>query len=103
MKIIKKLAELIEDEIEGAEEYVDLALMHCHEHPELAQTFYELAQTELGHVEVLHSQVVKFIERHRKEHGAPPEAMLAVWEYVHEKHMQKVQKVRAHMAEYKGR
>lgn len=103
MKIIKKLAEMIEDELEGSEEYIELAMKHHEDFPEVAQTFYELAQTEMGHVEILHTQVVRLIEKHRREHGAPPETMLAVWEYAHEKHMAKAAKVKAMFAEFKNK
>lgn len=103
MKIIKKLADMIEDELEGSEEYIELAIKHHKDHPELAQTFYELAQTEMGHVDILHTQVVKLIERHRKEHGDPPETMLAVWDYAHEKHMEKAAKVKGMFAEFRGK
>ena len=103
MKMIKKLAEMIEDELDGAEEYVEEAIHHKEDFPEVAQTFLELAHTELGHVDILHNQVVRLIEQHRKEHGDPPAAMLAVWDYAHEKHMAKYREIKALMLDFRAK
>ncbi len=43
-----------------------------------------MASQELNHVEMLHVQVVKIIQNYRDEHGAPPEAMMAVWNWEHD-------------------
>lgn len=101
MKIIKELIEQIEDEVDGAEDYAEDALKYRHDHPELAQMYHDIALQELRHVDLLHGEVVKMIEEHRKNHGEPPAAMLAVYEYVHEKIINRDTNVRLMLDRFK--
>lgn len=101
MKIIKMLSEMIEEELEGAEEYIHHALKSKGEHPELAKTFFDISQQEMEHVNKLHTEVTKLISEHRKEHGEPPAAMLAVYEYLHDKHIRKAGEIKASQALYR--
>jgi bacterioferritin (cytochrome b1) len=102
MKIIKELSEMIEEELEGAENYVEKALHLKETHPTLARVFYEISNEEMRHVNLLHGEVVKLIEHHRKEHGEPPAAMLAVYDYLHEKHIGRANKIKMYQAQYRG-
>lgn len=101
MKLIKELVEMIEEEIEGAEDYVREAIKLKHEHPSLAKTLYDISNQEMSHIDMLHAEVVKLIEEHRRTHGEPPASMLAIYEYLHEKHVDKVNKIRMWQNEYK--
>lgn len=101
MKLIKELSEMIEDEIEGAEEYAKEAVHYKHDDPILAKTFYDIANVELQHVNMLHEQVVRIIEQHRKEHGEPPAPMQAVYDYLHKKHIEEVNEVKTYLAMYR--
>lgn len=101
MKIIKELSEMIEEELEGAEDYAKGAVKHKEDNPSLARVFHEISLEEMHHVEMLHGEVVALIEKHRREHGDPPEAMLAVYNYLHEKHIEKANKVKMYQAQYK--
>ena len=100
MNIIKNLSEMIMDEVEGAECYAKKALMFKEDEPTLGKMFYQLANDELGHVTTLHNAVVNLIEEYRREEGEPPAAMMAVYEYLHEKQIKEVTKVRMMLAEY---
>ena len=102
MQIIKKLSDMIEDELEGAEEYIKCALKHKEEHPQLAKVFNEISTEEMRHVNLLHEQVAKIIQDYRKEHGDPPAPMLAVYDYLHEKHIDKAAKIRAMQMQFRG-
>lgn len=102
MKMIKHLSEMIEEELEGAEHYAKCSLKDKEDNPGLAKTFYEISVQEMEHVTRLHAEVVKIIEAYRKEHGDPPEAMLAVYEYVHEKQINKSNMVKMLQSQYKG-
>lgn len=101
MTLIKKIAEMIEEELEGAEHYARCAVKHKDEHPTLAKTFYDISTDEMRHVGLLHGEVVAIIEEHRRTHGEPPAAMLAVWDYVHERHIDKSNEIRMLQSQYR--
>ena len=101
MKLIKKLTEKIEDEIHDIEEYSKMALELKEEHPGLAHTLHTIATQEDGHQAMLHNEVVKLIQEYRKEHGEPPAAMLAVYDYLHKRHIEKLAEARRYMDMYK--
>ena len=102
MKIIKKIAEYIEEELEGAENYAKAALLHKDDNPQLAKVLFEISTQEMRHVDMLHGEIVKMIEQYRREKGEPPAAMLAVWEYQHERHIEEAKEVKLLQAEYRG-
>ena len=101
MKLIEKLSNMIEDEIDGAECYAKTALIYKSEKPELARILYNLSMAELQHMEDLHALVVNVIEEYRSEHGEPPADMLAVYEYMHERHVNDAANVRTLQTAYR--
>lgn len=94
MKIIKEISEMIEDELEGAEHYIECALKHKADHPALADVFYEISTQEMRHVNMLHDEVVKLIKEYRGKNGNPPEAMQAIWEWQHERHIESLKEIK---------
>ena len=101
MKIIRELSDMIEDEIEGACNYAKRAVELKEEMTELADTLYSISLQEVQHINMLHSQVVTIIEKERKEHGEPPATMMAVYEYLHKKHIEKVAEIKRYQQMYK--
>jgi hypothetical protein len=95
------LEELIEDEIHDVKKYAKLAVEYKEENPGLAQTFYNLSTQEDGHQASLHAEVVKIIEEHRRTHGDPPATMMAVYDYVHKKHIDALAEARTYQEMYK--
>lgn len=95
MKEIQVLEDLISEEMEDSDKYMDLALEYKESWPELAKLFYDLSVSECGHRDNLHSMVVKKIQKYRQEHGEPPAAMMAVYEYLHKKEMEKAAKLKS--------
>ena len=94
MKIIKWLSTFIEEEIHDADKYIKKALEVKEEFPEVAELLNMLSVEELKHMNLLHTQVAKIIENYRKTNGGPPAAMLAVYEYLHNKYIEEVKEVK---------
>lgn len=95
MKLIKRLSDMIEDELEGAHTYAKAALELKDTKPELARALYNISAQEMEHMNILHQQVVDLINDYRKTSGDPPAAMQAVYDYIHEKHIDKAAEIKA--------
>lgn len=102
MKLIKELSEMIEEELDGACEYAKDALKYKDDHPALAKAFYDISLDEVKHINMLHDETKKIIEAHRREHGEPPAPMMAVYEYLHDKHIDKLNHIKAYQMEYRA-
>ena len=101
MKIIQTLSEKIGDEIEDAKNYVTLALETKTEYPSLSKALYTISTQEMEHMKMLHDSVTDIIKEYREEHGEPPEAMMAVYNYLHKKQISKAAEVKNLQSMYK--
>ena len=101
MKIIKRLSEMISEEIADADKYITCALKYKDENQELAKMFFNLSVEEMGHMDILHSHVSTLISDYREEHGDPPPAMMAVYDYLHEQQIENAASVKAKQLLYK--
>ena len=95
MKLIEQLSEKISEEINDAKCYAQMALENREAHPALSDLLYTLSTEEMGHMTRLHTAVADIIEQYRKEKGEPPAAMLAVYEYLHKKQIEKAAEAKA--------
>lgn len=89
MKIIKCLSEDIECTLDVAEENAKKAIMYKDEYPVAAKAFYTKSVMLMDSIKPLHDAVTALIENHRKEKGDPPAPMMAIYDYMHERHMNK--------------
>ena len=101
MKIIKCLSQQIEDEMEDADKYIDLAMKWKSDEPDTADLFYALSLEEMGHMEKLHNEVVELINTYRNEHGEPPKEMMILYEYLHEMHIKTATQIKVKQGMYK--
>jgi hypothetical protein len=102
MKIIEKLSDMIEDELNDAEKYARCALRDKDERPALAQTFYNLAVDELKHMSMLHDEVTRIINEYRAQGEEVPVEMQAIYDYIHRKHIDRATGIRIIMESYKA-
>jgi rubrerythrin len=102
MKLIRDLEEMIEEEIDGVRHYAKMAVELKDKHPSLAQVLYTISVQEDSHQSALHSEVVKIIEEHRRTKGEPPAAMMAVYDYMHKRHIEDLADARRYQDLYKS-
>ena len=102
MKLIRDLEEMIEDEIHDIKKYAKMAAHVKDENPGLAQTLYNISVQEDSHQAALHNEVVKIIEEHRRTHGEPPADMMAVYDYMHKRHIDDLADARKYQDVYKS-
>ena len=95
MKLIETLSDKISDEIHDAKSYARMALEQKDTRPDLARTLYTISLEEMDHMARLHNSVVGIIESYRQEHGEPPAAMLAVYDYLHKQQIAKAADAKA--------
>ena len=101
MKMIRDLEEYIDEEIHDIKKYAKKAVELKEDHPGLAQVLYNISVQEDGHQAAIHNEVVKIIEEHRRNHGDPPATMMAVYDYLHKKSIDKLAEARMYQEIYK--
>ena len=102
MKIIQLVSDRIEEELEDAWWYAENAILYKEDCPHLADTFSRISEEEMRHMNLLHAEVVSLIEQYRKEKGEPPAEMLAVYDYLHKRQINKASEVKVLQGMYKG-
>ena len=101
MKIIEILSEKIEEEICDAKSYIEMALKYKDEFPELSRTLFNLSSQEMEHMNMLHNEVTAIIKKYRETQGEPPVEMLAVYDYLHKKQIDKSAEVKMMQSMYR--
>lgn len=94
MKLIRDLEELIDDEIHDVAKYARMAAEVKDKYPNLAQVLYTISTQEDAHQAAIHTEVVKIIQDYRREKGEPPATMMAVYDYLHKKSIDKLAEAR---------
>ena len=102
MKLIKELEELIEEEIHDVKKYAKMAAALKDENPSLAQVLYTISTQEDSHQASIHSEVVKIINEYKRTKGEPPAAMMAVYDFMHKRHIENIADARRYQDLYKN-
>ena len=101
MKILKELIEKADDTLEEVEWYAEKAHVLRHEHKALADVYIKVAEMHVAIYNMLHERMVELIKEEREKGVAPPPAMLAIWEYEHEKLVKDFSEAKMLIEEYK--
>lgn len=103
MKIIEKLSDMMEEEMEGAEHYIECALKWKDKGDiVLSKTFYDLSLDELKHASMLHDNSTRLISEYKNKGEIVPPEMEAVYDYLHEKHIERFNDIKLKQATYRG-
>ena len=85
MRVIKDMSEDIEKTLDMVECNIKKAVEYKLDFPLAAQAFYNKSVALMGTIKGQHDAVVALIEAYRKEKGDPPEPMMAIYNYMHER------------------
>lgn len=89
MQIIKCLSEGIECTLDAAEENIKNAVKYKEEFPIAAKAFYNQSVLLMDSIKGQHDAIVTIIDTYKKEKGEPPTPMMAIYNYLHERHINK--------------
>ena len=89
MKVIKCLSEDIEATLDAAENDIKKAIMYKDESPIAAKAFYAKSTMLMDTIKPQHDAIVALIDGYKKEKGEPPAPMMAIYNYMHERHIMK--------------
>lgn len=102
MKVVAELSRYIKDELSGVKEYAKMAMEYKTEYPELAEMFYNMANNENTHVKNIHTWLVKFVDKTKKEGMRPiPQGMLDVWAWEHRRMIEELNEAEMVLQNYK--
>mgnify|MGYP003337924644 CR=1 FL=1 len=88
----------IDEELEGACDYIDCAYAWKDEDMEWAEMYRNMAKQEMDHMNMLHMMAVREI---KKVSGTPEyEVMKNIYNYLHERLMEKADKVQRKISEF---
>lgn len=95
MRKIKKYVDIIEDELESAEEYAENYIeFKADGDQKLADRFYDMANDELNHAITIHELAVKDIDKISAVFS-PPAEMREKWERSHQDYIAKTSRIKS--------
>lgn len=89
MKIIECISNDIETTMDLAEDNIKKAIMYKLDYPIASKSYYNKSVVLMDSIKPQHDSVVALIESYRKEKGEPPAPMMAIYNYMHERHINK--------------
>lgn len=101
MKLVKKIIKQINEELSGAETYIECAMKYKTEYPSIANMYYEMSLTEMTHVDKLHTAVVTLINEMKAKGVEIDPTMMAIYDYEHEKSVEEATEIKVMQEMYK--
>lgn len=101
MKLVKKIVKQINEELEGAEAYIECASKYKEEYSTIANMYYEMSLTEMTHVDKLHGAVVSLINEMKAKGVEIDPTMMAIYNYEHEKAVEEATEIKVMQEMYK--
>ena len=101
-ELIKKLAERVEEEICDMRWYAQKACELKSTYPEIAESMYQISTQEESHAKILHERAEALITKHRDSGNSVPSDMLAVYEYIHNRALEKKEEAIRYQQMYKS-
>lgn len=102
MKELKEVIVDITEILDCAEMYAKEAVKNKSQYPDLSEVYARIAQDYLTHVGLLHKSVVEMIDSRKRAGVTVPDSMQAVWDFEHDRFIDKEADVRRLLAMYKG-
>ena len=102
MKMIEKMSNMMEEEMQDAEKYIKCALKLKEDDVVLAKMFSDLSLDELKHAMTLHDNATRVIADYRSKGNEVPADMQAVYNYLHDKHLEKFNEIKLMQAMFRG-
>lgn len=102
MKIIEKLSDQLEEELKGADKYIECAMKYKDNDVLLAKMYADMSTDELKHVMNIHDSVVRLINEYKNGGEVVPPEMQAIYDYLHERHIEKFNEIKLKQTVYRG-
>lgn len=102
MKIIEKLSEQMDEELHDADMYIECAMKHKESDVLLSKMYADLSAAETQHALIIHENTVRIINDYKAKGNEVPPDMKAVYDYLHNKQIEKLNEIKLKQAMYKG-
>lgn len=101
MKIVEKLSDMMEEEMYDAEKYIECAMKYKEDDMILSKMFFDLSADELKHANMLHENATRIINEYKQQGESVPMNMQAIYDYLHERHMERFNDIKLKQATYR--
>ena len=92
----------MEDQICDSKHYAKWAVEAKDKYPELAETLYTISLQEEKHMQMLHDATEKIISGLKQKNVSISSDMLAIYDYLHEKQIDKAKDVKSCQSMYRN-
>lgn len=101
MQIIQDISEDIDKKLHCSKRYIKTAIKYKGINDPVANVYYQLSVNEMNDVNKLHEVVVNIIDTYKKENGEPHVEMLAIYNFIHEREIDKTKHIKLMWEMYK--